>query len=99
MGLYQGGLPPCHATVVNISDNTTTIYTGKCIFYGWTVNTALSAHVNLITDGATTVFSTAASAPVGTTITFPMGVEFNTSLLINQDDSATGSITVFWREE
>ena len=86
----------CEYTVVPVADNTTTVFTGPCILYGVYVNTVLSAHALPIQDVSTTVVSIVASAAVGTSILYP-GIRFNTSLIVNPDDSATGSVTVAWR--
>jgi hypothetical protein len=64
--------------------------------YGIYVNTVLSAHVCPIADGTTTVVSLVASAAAGTSILYP-GIRFNTSLIVDPDNSATGSITVAYR--
>ena len=82
--------------VVSVTDNTTTVYTGPCMLTGIYVNTTLSAHVCPVTDGATTVVSIAASAAAGTSIQYP-GISFGTSLIVNPNDSGTGSITVAYR--
>ena len=86
----------CEYTVVPVADDTTTVFTGPCILYGIYVNTVLSAHVLPIEDASTTVVSVVASAAAGTSILYP-GIRFNTSLIVNPDDSATGSVTVAWR--
>ena len=83
-------------SVVDLSDDTTTVFTGPCILTGVYVNTVLSAQACPITDGSTTVVSLVASAAVGTSILYP-GIRFNTSLIVNPDDAATGSITVAFR--
>lgn len=86
----------CLYSVVNVADNSTTVYNGPALLFGVYVNTALSAHALPITDAATTVVSIAASAAVGTNTTFP-GIRFETSLIVNPDDSATGSVTIAYR--
>lgn len=86
----------CDYAVVSVNDDTTTVFTGPCILYGIYVNTALSAHAVPIQDGSTTVVTVAASAAAGTSILYP-GIRFNTSLVVNPDDSGTGSITVAYR--
>jgi hypothetical protein len=83
-------------SVVNVADNTTTVYDGPALLMGVYVNTALSAHALPIQDNATTVVSIAASSAVGTNTTFP-GIMFETSLIVNPDDAATGSVTVAYR--
>ncbi|MHB1326869.1 MAG: hypothetical protein ACYC2K_01585 [Gemmatimonadales bacterium] len=83
----------CLYAVVNVADDTTTVYTGPCLLFGVYVNTALSAQALPIQDGSTTVVSIAASAAVGTNITFP-GIKFNTSLVVNPNDAGSGSVTI-----
>lgn len=87
----------CEYTVVDVSDNSTTVYTGPCNLYGLYVNTALSAHAMPVKDGTVTVVSLAASSAIGVNPQFP-GVHFETSLIVDPDDSATGSVTVAWRK-
>lgn len=82
--------------VVDVSDNTTTVYDGPCLLFGVYVNTGLSAHVLPIKDNTTTVVSIAASAAAGTNTTFP-GIRFETSLIVDPNDSGTGSVTVAYR--
>jgi hypothetical protein len=86
----------CDYAVVDVGDNSTTVYTGPCILYGVYVNTVLSAHALPILDGSTTVMSLAASAAVGTNITLP-GIRLNTSLIVDPNDAATGSVTIAYR--
>jgi hypothetical protein len=87
----------CDYAVVNVADNTTTVYNGPCLYFGASVTTVLSAHALPVVDGSNTVDSFAASAAVGTSHIFLHGVRFNTSLIVNPDDAATGAITVFYR--
>jgi hypothetical protein len=65
------------------------------------VNAVLSAHACPILDGATTIYSLPASAPVTTTeataFTFLKGTICATSLIVNSNDAATGTIVVQWR--
>lgn len=75
------------------------IKTGKGVVYGIVVTGALSAATVDIRDavaaGAGTVlFTIAASATVGTTILFPVGIQFNTGLYA--DFGGTGTINVLW---
>lgn len=87
----------CDYRAVDVADNSTTIYTGPCIYYGATVTTVLSAHALPILDGTTTIDSFAASAAVGTYHGFNHGVFCATSLIVDPNDAATGNITVFYR--
>lgn len=86
----------CDYAVVDVSTDSTTVYNGKCRYYGAAVTTALSAHALPIQDGTSAIDSFAASAAVGTVHSWP-GIICNTSLVVDPNDSATGSITVFYR--
>lgn len=83
----------CLYSVVDVSNNSTTVYNGPALLFGIYVNTVLSAHALPIKDGSTTVVSLAASSAVGTNPSFP-GIRFETSLVVDPDDAATGSVTV-----
>jgi hypothetical protein len=87
----------CDYAVVDVANNSTTVYTGPCIYYGASVTTVLSAHALPILDGAVTVDSFAASSAVGTYHGFTHGVRLATSLIVDPNDAATGNITVFYR--
>ena len=86
----------CEYAVVDVSDNSTTVFDGPCILYGLYVNTILSNHALPIQDGSTTVVTVVAQAAVGTNILFP-GISFGTSLVVNPNDAATGNVTVAFR--
>jgi hypothetical protein len=62
------------------------------------VHTVLSAHACPIKDNTTTIASLAASSAVGTTLNFETGIPFATSLIVDPDDAATGTITVIYEE-
>lgn len=83
----------CIYSVVDVSNDSTTVSSVPAILYGVYVNTALSAHALPITDGSTTVVTIPASSAAGTIITFP-GIRFETSLIVDPNDAATGSITL-----
>jgi hypothetical protein len=83
--------------IVVVDDNSTTVFTGPCILYGVYVNTVLSAHACPIQDGTTAVITLPASLAAGTNLTFPGGIRFNTSLVVDPNDSATGNITLTYR--
>jgi hypothetical protein len=87
----------CDYSVVDVGNNSTTVYTGACIYYGSVVTTVLSAHALPIQDGSTVIDSYAASAAVGSSHLFNHGVRCATSLVVDPDDAATGRITVFYR--
>ncbi len=82
--------------VVPVADNSTTVYTGPVMLYGVYINVVLSGQVLLIKDGTTTVITIPASAAAGTHFPIP-GIRFETSLIVDPDDSATGNVTVAFR--
>ncbi len=89
----------CQYTVVDLADNSTTVFTGPCILYGLVVTTVASAQAVLVLDGATNnIAAIEASAAVGVTKSYPNGIRCDTSLIVNPDDAATGRITVLWRK-
>lgn len=61
------------------------------------VDTVLSAHACPFLDGATTVFSLIASLAAGTNFSAMEGTRFETSLIVNSNDAATGLLVVQWR--
>lgn len=87
----------CDYSVVDVANNSTTVYTGPCIYYGCVVTTVLSAHAMPIYDGSNIIDSFAASAAVGTYHGFNHGVRCATGLLVDPNDAATGNVTVFYR--
>ena len=82
-----------HYAVVDVSDNSTTVYAGKCRLWGVYVNTVLSAHACPLEDSTTAIYTLIASLAAGQNLAFP-GTQFNTSLVVDPDDAATGNITV-----
>lgn len=83
-------------TTVDTSSDSTTVYNGPAILLGVYVNTVLSAHTVVIQDNSTAKVTLPASLGAGTNLAFP-GVRFETSLVVNPDDSSTGNITIFYR--
>jgi hypothetical protein len=81
---------------VDLSVDSTTVYTSRCLVRSVYINTDMSAHALAIKDGATTVFTIPASTPAG--IRFNLGdAHFKTSLVVDPNDSATGSITITYK--
>ena len=89
----------CEYSVVDVSNNSTTVFTGACIYYGAIVTTALSAHALPILDGANTIAAFAASAAVGATSSPAglAGIRCTTGIVVDPNDAATGTITVYFR--
>jgi len=82
--------------VVNVADNSTTVWTGETLLRGVYVNTALSAHDLPIKNGSTTIFTIPASTVAGTVFPF-FDTFMSTSIVVDPDDAATGSITVVFK--
>lgn len=87
----------CEYSQVDTSGNSTTVVSGPCIYYGYAVTTALSAHTVIIKDNATAIDGIAASAAVGSSHFIPNGIRCVTSLVVDPDDSSTGNIAVYFR--
>lgn len=83
--------------VVDVADNSTTVYGDRCRVRKAWVNTVLSAHALPIKDGSTTVRSFAASAAVNAEI--DLGDCTVDSLVVDPNDSATGQIVVVYKPE
>lgn len=81
--------------VVDLSTDLTTVYNGPCIVVGAQVQVALSAHACPIKDGGTTVFSIPASAAAAATYDY-MNANFLTSLVVDPDNSGTGTIAIMY---
>lgn len=88
----------CEYAIIDLStDAATTLVSGPAILYGIYVDVVLSAHACPVLDGTTTVFSLIASLAAGSNLQFANGIKFNTSLIVNSNDAATGTIVVFYR--
>ena len=81
--------------VFDVSNNIATISSKASILHGVYINTTLSAHTIIIKNATTSVFTIPASATAGNYYNFNE-TEFSTNLIIDPDDSATGSITVIY---
>lgn len=86
----------CLYSVVDVATDSTTVYNGPAILFGVYVNTGLSAHALPLKDSSTTVVTLPASAAAGAMYTFP-GIRFETSLIVDPNDAATGNVTVAYR--
>lgn len=86
----------CDVDVVDLATDLTTVFTGPCILYSVYVNTVLSADALPIQDGTIAVITLPASTAAGDNFEFP-GIRFDTSLIVDPADSATGNITLNYR--
>ena len=82
--------------VVDVEANSTTVHTGPVILHGVYVNTVLSNHELPIKNGSVTVVTIPAQAAAGA-IYQPFDIVFGTSLVVDPNDVATGSIKVAFR--
>ena len=89
--------PECLMSVQDTSGNgPTTIHDGPAVVFGVYVNTVLSAHTVVFKDGTVAKLTLPASLAAGSERCF-YGARFDTSLVIDPDDSSTGNVTVFYR--
>ena len=91
----QLGSPASYA-VVDTSNNTVTVLNAPGYVYGVFVNTALSAHTVVVKDATAAVATIPASAAAGASYNL-FGVYCATSIVVDPDDSSTGSITIIYR--
>lgn len=83
--------------VVDVATDSTTVYTGPCIYYGAVVTTVLSAHALPIQDGSNVIDSFAASSAVGSSHIWNHGLRCTTGIVVDPDNAATGRITIAYR--
>ena len=88
----------CEVTLVNSTDNTTTVNTGPTRLIGIYVNVVLTAEaIEIENVSGTSVFTLIPSLAAGQSIDFH-GTLFPDALIINPDDAAaSGQIAVLWR--
>ena len=87
---------PVTYSVVDTSNNTVTVLNAPGYVYGVFVNTALSAHTVVVKDATAAIATIPASAAAGASYNL-FGVYCATSIVVDPDDSSTGSITVIYR--
>ncbi len=89
----------CEFTVVNMTDNTTTINTGPTLLVFIHVNIVLTAAaVDIENVAGTPAITLPASLAAGTFLDLH-GARFEDALIVNPDDgAASGQIIVGWRK-
>ena len=80
---------------VDTSDNLTTIESVACLVKGVYINSTLSNHVVEIMDDTSKVFTIPAGATAGNAYDFDT-TRFEDKLIVDPDDSSTGSITIMY---
>jgi len=89
----------CEHTVVNMTDNTTTVYTGSCYLVAIYVNIVLSANACEVENVAGTSVATLVASLAAATMLDFHGLHFPDALIINPADAAaSGQILVMWRK-
>lgn len=81
--------------LVDLADNSTTVTTRRAMLRGVYINTAPSAAV-IVANGSSTVFTIPSGIAAGQTLAFG-DVVFDSGIVIDPDDAATGSITVIYK--
>lgn len=84
-------------TEVDLATDITTISNQPCLVKGVYINVATSAHAVPIESGTTQTHVIPASAAAGNAYAFGPA-RYETSLIVDPDNSATGKIVVTWRE-
>lgn len=86
-------------TVIDLSiDAANAVSAGvPAVLGGIWVDVVMSAHACPVLDNATTIFNLPASSAAGTALTWCRGMRFETALVVNSNDAATGTIVVMWR--
>ena len=82
-------------SVVDLSTDSTTVYEYPVILRGVQITASISAHPCPITDGSSTLFSLPASSTVGQWI--ECGDATMDTLVVDPDNSATGTVTVVYK--
>ncbi len=87
----------CNMSVVDLATDADVVVSATpAVLVGIYVNTVFSAHAVNILDGAVTKLILPASTAAGTEKDMRRAI-FATSLIVNSDDAATGSLVLFWR--
>jgi len=79
---------------VNLADNTTTVFGSPCRIGKIWVTVVMSAHICVIKDGSVALLGLPASSAVNATFTQLENTVTLTSLVVDPDDSNTGTIII-----
>jgi|TARA_Y100000034_G_C6899623_1_gene415584 hypothetical protein len=82
---------------VDLADDITTILAVPALLGGWYVNVVLSNHACPIKDDTTQKLVLPAQLAAGTLVK-PPPTRFETKLIVDPDNAATGKIAVFYRD-
>lgn len=82
---------------VDLANDVTTITAVPCLVKGWDVTTAISAHNAPVQDATTPVFVIPASTTAGTGLEYLDPIRFETSLVVDPDNAATGIVTIYYK--
>lgn len=84
-------------TVVDVSDDDVTVTDSPAIVYGYYINTVLSAKTVDIMDGTNVKVVIPASCDAGTNVVFGAPVSFETNVIVESIDPATGKVAILWK--
>ena len=87
----------CLMSVQNVAtDGPTTIHDGPALLFGVYVNTSIATATVVLADATTAMITLPVSLAAGVSVNC-YGARFETSLIIDPGDTATGNVTVFYR--
>jgi hypothetical protein len=88
-----------NSTVIDLATDAAAAVSGgqPAILGAIYVDAVMSAHSCPVLDGAAVLFNLPASLAAGTWIDGCRGMRFETSLVVNSNDAATGTLVVLWR--
>jgi len=81
---------------VDLTDNSTVVYTGRCMLRSLIVAADISAHDVVVEDTGTTVAGIAASSAAGTVVDCG-DLLCLTGITVDPNDAATGTVTVVYK--
>jgi len=84
-------------TVVDVSDDDVTVTDSPAIVYGYYINTVLSANVVNIMDSTDTKVVIPSQCAAGTNVVFGAPVSFETNVIVESVDPATGEVAILWK--
>ena len=83
-------------SIVDLSDNTTVVYTGRCLLRSLHITVVMSAHTIVIEDTGTAVVGLAASGAVGTRQDCD-DLLCKTGITVTPNAASTGIMTVVFK--
>ena len=95
--LTTSGVAACNMTTVDLSEDADVVVVAHpALLLGVYVSAVTSAHAALVKDSTVTKITLPASTAAGTNINCHGGY-FSKNITIESDNSATGTLIIFWR--